>query len=639
MQGRGILVGTQCQACLRHFRTNVRLCRHLRFTPSCRLRLQQAGFNCDVEPGVGNRKAPDPGSSQAPVLQAQGPRLPLALSDIEEERRRPVAEILDCLCHLDYDGELQRLSDSELWQRLHAAFSCVCASTDRLRLTVFAWQHSLPAHSVLLQRRLQRCAEWLLQADFVGWLVPEPERVTPQLCTFRDSAASLSLIDLSRVPHSTAHLTTDSSFCVVAPQSWESRAQHAFGGGMIFFSHEECLATVGSGDLPSFFEGPFADVCFVLMLTGLPSLETAGRLDQPERSFQSSLSAASFAGDLLRFFVHLLGRGVPAAAVLPHPNSICINAVLSLPRMQKCTGDFLKDSYSERNFRFGIREFGMGAVCNALSLDKTGIIPYCATFTIFTDYMRSAIRIAALSQAGTIFVTTHDSIAVGEDGPTHQPIETIPSLRLIPDLTVMRPADGNETAGAYKYAVERSKNDSRPTMMAFSRQALPNLPNSSIENTLKGAYEVVECSDPEVIIIGTGSEVHICVDAAKAMDQKVRVVQLQGVPPAQGRPNAERGGGLHFRLGRVLHCTGWNQRLRRFSAGWHLPGEVRLQRRQREGMRREVPQGRDGRALGWHSGQALSHYQVSEPPPVRRQMISIETLGQSVSTRSCDRYQ
>eukprot|EP00913_Durusdinium_trenchii_P032326 g30267.t1 len=118
--------------------------------------------------------------------------------------------------------------------------------------------------------------------------------------------------------------------------------------------------------------------------------------------------------------------------------------------LMKCTGDFLKDSYSERNMRFGIREFGMGAVSNALSLDKTGIIPYCATFTIFTDYMRGAIRIAALSQAGTIFVTTHDSIAVGEDGPTHQPIETLPSLRLIPDLTVMRPADGNETAGAYK---------------------------------------------------------------------------------------------------------------------------------------------------------------------------------------------
>ncbi|CAK9013841.1 unnamed protein product [Durusdinium trenchii] len=206
--------------------------------------------------------------------------------------------------------------------------------------------------------------------------------------------------------------------------------------------------------------------------------------------------------------------------------------------LMKCTGDFLKDSYSERNMRFGIREFGMGAVSNALSLDKTGIIPYCATFTIFTDYMRGAIRIAALSQAGTIFVTTHDSIAVGEDGPTHQPIETIPSLRLIPDLTVMRPADGNETAGAYKYAVERSKNESRPTMMAFSRQAVDNLPNSSIENTLKGAYEVIECEKPELILIGTGSEVGLCVDAAKKLDKKVRVVSMPSCEVYREQPDS-----------------------------------------------------------------------------------------------------
>merc|ERR1719380_193151 len=144
----------------------------------------------------------------------------------------------------------------------------------------------------------------------------------------------------------------------------------------------------------------------------------------------------------------------------------------------KCSGDFLKGSYEGRNMRFGIREFGMGAVCNAVSLHTTGLVPYCATFTIFTDYMRNAIRIAALSQSGTIFVTTHDSVALGEDGPTHQPIETITSLRLIPDLTVMRPADGNETAGAYKIAVERSKLDSLPTLLCLSRQALPNLAKS-----------------------------------------------------------------------------------------------------------------------------------------------------------------
>merc|ERR1711935_670420 len=156
--------------------------------------------------------------------------------------------------------------------------------------------------------------------------------------------------------------------------------------------------------------------------------------------------------------------------------------------LMKCSGDFLKGSYEGRNFRFGIREFGMGAVSNAVSLHKTGLIPYCATFTIFTDYMRNAIRLSSLAQCGTIFVTTHDSIAVGEDGPTHQPIEQIPSLRMIPGLAVIRPADCNETSGAYAAAVERSKFHNMPTFMAMTRQAVPNLNHSSIENVRKGAY-------------------------------------------------------------------------------------------------------------------------------------------------------
>merc|ERR1712014_332565 len=190
--------------------------------------------------------------------------------------------------------------------------------------------------------------------------------------------------------------------------------------------------------------------------------------------------------------------------------------------LMKCTGDFLKGSYEGRNFRFGMR-----AVCNAVSLHKTGLVPYCASFPIFSDYMRNAIRLAALAQCGTIFVTTHDSIAVGEDGPTHQPIETIPSLRMIPQLTVMRPADGNETAGAYKVAFELSKYKSMPTFMAFTRQAVPNLPNSSIANVEKGAYAVVECDSPELILVATGSEVSLCVDAAKEMSgKKVRVVSM-----------------------------------------------------------------------------------------------------------------
>merc|ERR1740121_392167 len=209
--------------------------------------------------------------------------------------------------------------------------------------------------------------------------------------------------------------------------------------------------------------------------------------------------------------------------------------------LMKCSGDFLKNSYEGRNMRFGIREFGMGAICNAVSLHKTGLVPYCATFTIFSDYMRNSIRLAALAQCGTIFVTTHDSIALGEDGPTHQPIETIPSLRMIPDLTVIRPADCNETSGAYKVAMEKSKLDSMPTFLALSRQGLPNLPNSSVENTAKGAYAVIDCDSPELILIGTGSEVSLCVDAAKELGgKKVRVVSMPSWELFRAQPESYR---------------------------------------------------------------------------------------------------
>ncbi|PLZ32172.1 transketolase, partial [Fischerella thermalis WC542] len=133
-----------------------------------------------------------------------------------------------------------------------------------------------------------------------------------------------------------------------------------------------------------------------------------------------------------------------------------------------------------RNLRFGVREHGMGSICNGIALHGSGLIPYCATFLVFADYMRAAIRLSALSQAGVIYVMTHDSIGLGEDGPTHQPVETLASLRAIPNLTVIRPADGNETSGAYKVAIENA-NQHRPTLLALSRQNLPQLEGSSIE--------------------------------------------------------------------------------------------------------------------------------------------------------------
>jgi transketolase len=193
----------------------------------------------------------------------------------------------------------------------------------------------------------------------------------------------------------------------------------------------------------------------------------------------------------------------------------------------KISGNFQKGSYENRNLRFGVREHGMGAICNGIALHNSGLIPYCATFLVFADYMRAAIRISALSEAGVIYVMTHDSIGLGEDGPTHQPVETIASLRAIPNLLVIRPADGTETSGAYKVAVEHRKT---PTLMAFSRQNLPNLPGASIEGVAKGAYVVDDCEGtPDLILIGTGSEVSLCVDAAKelrAAGTKVRVVSM-----------------------------------------------------------------------------------------------------------------
>jgi len=194
----------------------------------------------------------------------------------------------------------------------------------------------------------------------------------------------------------------------------------------------------------------------------------------------------------------------------------------------KCSGDFQKGAYENRNVRFGVREHAMGAICNGIALHASGLIPYCATFLVFADYMRGAIRLSALSEAGVIYVMTHDSIALGEDGPTHQPVETLASLRAIPNLVVFRPADGNECSAAYKYAIENRK---YPTLIAFTRQGVPNLAASSIENGMKGGYIAVDCgcNSPDLILIATGSEVGLCVDAAAKLSEggkKIRVVSL-----------------------------------------------------------------------------------------------------------------
>jgi transketolase len=185
-----------------------------------------------------------------------------------------------------------------------------------------------------------------------------------------------------------------------------------------------------------------------------------------------------------------------------------------------------------RNLRFGVREHAMGAILNGMALHH-GLIPYGATFLIFSDYMRPPIRLAAMNGLPVIYVFTHDSIAMGEDGPTHQPVEQLLGLRSVPGLNVIRPADANETAAAWRIAIETAD---RPTALVLSRQKLPILDLAKYPNIADGVRHggyilahAVEDAWPDIILIATGSEVHLALKAREALageGVKARVVSL-----------------------------------------------------------------------------------------------------------------
>lgn len=191
---------------------------------------------------------------------------------------------------------------------------------------------------------------------------------------------------------------------------------------------------------------------------------------------------------------------------------------------------FANQSYAGRNFHFGVREHGMAAALNGMAVHG-GVLPYGATFLVFSDYCRPAIRLAALSHFPTIFVFTHDSVGLGEDGPTHQPVEHLAVLRAIPNLIVIRPADANETAQAWKVALEKRDG---PVLLALTRQTLPVYDRSKMGDAagvLKGAYVLLDAGRvyPDVILIATGSEVQLAVEAhAKLAEQGIaaRVVSM-----------------------------------------------------------------------------------------------------------------
>jgi transketolase len=227
-------------------------------------------------------------------------------------------------------------------------------------------------------------------------------------------------------------------------------------------------------------------------------------------------------------------------------------------------GDFQADR-SGRNLHFGVREHAMAAITNGIAVHG-GLLPYDATFFAFSDYMRPALRLAALMQIRRITVFTHDSVALGEDGPTHQPVEHLMAMRAIPGYTVLRPADANETAAAWRFAVTHDG----PVGLVLSRQTLPVLPSDRVpeDAAAQGAYvldDVESGETPDVVLIGTGSEVHLARQAAGRLredDLWVRVVSMPSMERFEARDAESRATVLPPGVPRVAVEAG-------ITRGWH----------------------------------------------------------------------
>ena len=196
----------------------------------------------------------------------------------------------------------------------------------------------------------------------------------------------------------------------------------------------------------------------------------------------------------------------------------------------KGSADFQCDSPAGRNLRFGVREHAMGSILNGMALHG-GLLPYGGTFLVFSDYMRPPVRLAAMMGLPVVYVWTHDSVWIGEDGPTHQPVEQLAALRTIPNLVLIRPADGNETAAAWHVALERRDG---PTALALTRQKLPVLfetTHNPTEKVTRGAYVLADSSGiPSVLLIASGSEVHLALEARDLLAQKGIAVRVVSMP-------------------------------------------------------------------------------------------------------------
>ncbi|MFW7381002.1 MAG: transketolase [Oligoflexus sp.] len=245
--------------------------------------------------------------------------------------------------------------------------------------------------------------------------------------------------------------------------------------------------------------------------------EDFSQLPSCDWSSQKAVATRNAFGDVLEAWAHALPNLMGGSADLEPSNMTGAFA--------KTVGDFSRENALGRNLAFGVREFPMSAMCNGLALHG-GIIPFDATFLSFADYSRPALRLNAIQKVRVIHEFTHDSFYLGEDGPTHQPVEHLMSLRIIPNFVVMRPADANETQVLMRHALELRD---RPSALCLSRQKLPLLPVSAEQVALasRGAYVVQDATQPDLILIATGSEVSLALDAASMLTgMKVKVVSM-----------------------------------------------------------------------------------------------------------------
>ena len=245
----------------------------------------------------------------------------------------------------------------------------------------------------------------------------------------------------------------------------------------------------------------------------VPELE----LDPEFWDFEGRAATRKTSGKVLNLLAQKLPNVIGGSADLAPSNNTHLEGFES----------FGPDNYAGRNIHYGIREFAMAAIVNGMALHG-GVRPFGATFLVFADYMKPALRLAALMTAPALFIFTHDSIGVGEDGPTHQPIEQLAMMRATPNLTVFRPADGKETAASYLYALRTS----RPVAIVLTRQSLPTYDKTG-KDALKGGYVLKDCEgEPELIIIASGSEVEPAMEAATNLTEaghSIRVVSMPSI--------------------------------------------------------------------------------------------------------------